>query len=184
MKTKLETDRLTLVSLDSTDSEQFFDFLMRNKDFFKKWSAVYDDNYFSLWYHKACLESIEKESIEGRYINFGVYLKENTNRIVGTVSFSNIITGIFQSCFLGYRIDEQLTGKGLATEAIKYAIEYIFSQLKLHRIEANVMPANIASMRVVEKLGFINEGLAKKYLKVNGKWEDHIHYVLLNKAIE
>ncbi len=184
MKTKLETERLALVSLDSTDTEQFFDLLMRNRDFFKNWSAEYDDNYFSVWYHKACLEAIEKESVEGRHIKFGVYLKENINRLIGTVSFSNIITGIFQSCFLGYRIDEHQTGKGIATEAIKRGIEYVFSQIKLHRIEANVMPANIASKRVVEKLGFINEGLAKNYLKVNGRWEDHIHYVLLNKEVE
>jgi [ribosomal protein S5]-alanine N-acetyltransferase len=184
MKTRIESERLVLISLDTTDTEQFFDFLVRNKDYFRKWSAEYEQNYFSIWFHRAWLESIEQEALNGTQIKFGVYYKTNPNRIIGSVSFSNIIKGIFQSCFLGYRIDEFETRKGIATEAIKRGIEYVFSELKLHRIEANVMPSNAASIKVVEKLGFSNEGLAKKYLKVNGKWEDHYHYVLLNKNIE
>ncbi|WP_330651588.1 GNAT family N-acetyltransferase [Tepidibacter aestuarii] len=69
------------------------------------------------------------------------------------------------------------------SEAIKKGIDIIFNQYKLHRIEANIMPKNKASLRVVEKLGFYNEGLALKYLKINGKWEDHIHMVLLNDKL-
>lgn len=59
----------------------------------------------------------------------------------------------------------------------------IFDDMKLHRIEANIMPKNKQSLKVVEKLGFYDEGLAYKYLKINGKWEDHIHMVLLNNKI-
>jgi [ribosomal protein S5]-alanine N-acetyltransferase len=59
----------------------------------------------------------------------------------------------------------------------------MFQELGLHRIEANIMPKNKRSLRVVEKLGFYNEGLAYKYLKINGKWEDHIHMVLLNDKV-
>ncbi len=184
MKIRLETDRLSLISLDPTDTEQFFDFLVRNKDYFRKWSAEYEDNYFSIWYHRAWLENIEQETLSGREIKFGVYYKTNPNRIIGSVSFSNIIKGIFLSCFLGYRIDENETRKGVATESLKGAIDYAFGVLNLHRVEANVMPSNAASIRVVEKLGFVNEGLARDYLKVNGKWEDHYHYVILNKKAE
>ncbi len=183
MKTRLETDRMLLISLDSTDTEQFFDFLVRNKEYFRKWSAQYEENYFSVWYHRAWLESLEQEALNGTQVKFGVYYKTNPNRIIGSVSLSNIIKGIFQSCFLGYRIDENETQKGIATESIKRVIEYAFDELKLHRIEANVMPSNAASIKVVEKLGFINEGLAKNYLKVNGKWEDHYHFVLINPKV-
>jgi [ribosomal protein S5]-alanine N-acetyltransferase len=184
MKITLESERLKMVSLDSTDTEQFFDFLIRNKEYFRRWSPAYEKNYFSVWYHKAWLESIEKEMKEGRQIKFGAYLKSNPNRIVGTVSFSNIIKGIFQSCFLGYRVDEHETKKGYASEAIAKCTEYMFGEIKIHRIEANIMPSNTPSIRVMEKLGFENEGLAKKYLKVNGVWEDHFHYVKLNSKIE
>jgi len=69
------------------------------------------------------------------------------------------------------------------TEALQEAIAFLFEEWKLHRIEANINPDNQASLRVVEKLGFYNEGLAKKYLKINGKWEDHIHKLLYTKSV-
>jgi ribosomal-protein-alanine N-acetyltransferase len=70
------------------------------------------------------------------------------------------------------------------TLAIKQTVDFAFNTLSLHRIEANVMPHNIASLKVLEKNNFNKEGLAKKYLKINGKWEDHIHMVLLNELID
>lgn len=184
MKISIDSERLRMVSLETSYTKQFFDFLIRNKEFFRKWSPAYEESYFSLQYHRSWLESIEREMKEGRQVNFGVYVKSNPNRIIGTVSFSNIIKGIFQSCFLGYRTDEHETKKGYATEAIARGVKYMFEEVKIHRIEANIMPVNSASIRVIEKLGFEYEGLAKKYLKVNGVWEDHCHYVLLNPKVE
>jgi ribosomal-protein-alanine N-acetyltransferase len=70
------------------------------------------------------------------------------------------------------------------TEALERAISFAFEDMRLHRIEANIMPKNARSIRVVEKLGFVNEGLSRKYLKIAGSWEDHIHYVLLNPSEE
>lgn len=72
---------------------------------------------------------------------------------------------------------------GYITEAIQEGIDIMFHEYGLHRIEANIMPKNVRSFKVVEKLGFYNEGLAYKYLKINGKWEDHIHMVLLNDEV-
>jgi ribosomal-protein-alanine N-acetyltransferase len=69
-------------------------------------------------------------------------------------------------------------------EAVQSISNYAFGDLKLHRIEANIMPRNHASLKVVEKLGFFNEGTKRKYLKFNGTWEDHIHMVLLNEEVE
>lgn len=66
------------------------------------------------------------------------------------------------------------------TKAVNEVVDYAFNVLKLHRIEANVMPRNIASKRVLEKCGFIEEGYSKKYLYINGVWEDHIHMVKFN----
>ncbi len=70
------------------------------------------------------------------------------------------------------------------TEAVRKGITVMFENYGLHRVEANIMPKNQRSLKVVEKLGFHNEGLALKYLKINGKWEDHIHMVLLNKSMD
>jgi ribosomal-protein-alanine N-acetyltransferase len=124
---------------------------------------------------------MEKETEAGKQIKFGVFIKNDLNKIIGTVSFSNIIKGPFLSCFLGYRTDEKENGKGYTTEAIKRGIEYVFDEIKLHRIEANIIPANTASIKVVEKLGFKLEGYSRNYLQINRKWEDHLHYALLNE---
>ena len=69
------------------------------------------------------------------------------------------------------------------SEALKKIINIAFNELKLHRIEANIMPKNLASQKLVQKFSFKNEGLSKKYLKINGLWEDHYHYVLLNDKL-
>jgi [ribosomal protein S5]-alanine N-acetyltransferase len=84
---------------------------------------------------------------------------------------------------LGYKLDKDEINKGYITEALQKGIEIIFNEYQLHRIEAPIMPRNEASIRVVKKLGFENEGIAKKLLKVNGKWEDHMRWVLLNDKI-
>jgi ribosomal-protein-alanine N-acetyltransferase len=181
---KLETNRLILHPLNIRHSEMYFDFLIRNAGFFKKWSPKYDERYFELDYHKKRLENIEAEYKAGRQIKFGAFLKEDIAKIIGTVAFGNIIKGPFQSCFLGYRLDEKENGKGYMSEAIKKGLEYMFTEIKLHRIEANIVPYNSASISVVEKLGFRLEGFSRNYLQINGKWEDHLHYVILNRELE
>lgn len=70
------------------------------------------------------------------------------------------------------------------TETTKAVVKYAFKDLGLHRIEGNVMPRNERSLRVVEKCGFQSEGIAEKYLKINGVWEDHVHMVIRNHAME
>lgn len=177
---KLETERLILKSLGKSDAGAYYNFLMRNADFLKQWNPAYSSDFFELSHHVKKFEQLEKETSEGRYIKFGVYKKDNLTAIIGSVSFSGIIKGPFKSCFLAYQMDELENGKGYATEAVRSGIDYIFNEMKLHRTEANVIPRNTASIRVVEKLGFAFEGLSKKYLQINGVWEDHNRYVLLN----
>ena len=70
------------------------------------------------------------------------------------------------------------------TEALRRGIQIIFEDYGLHRIEASIMPRNQRSIKVTEKLGFVNEGLSRRYLKINGVWEDHIHMVLLNEDMD
>jgi [ribosomal protein S5]-alanine N-acetyltransferase len=184
MAVRLETQRLVLKSLEKQDSDMFYDFLMRNYEFFKPWSPKYEENYKKKEAYNAKMDYMIKEHSEGRTIKFFLFKKEDASKIIGTTVLSNVVRGPFLSCFLGYRIDEKENGNGYATEAIKKVVEYAFNELNLHRIEANIMPRNIASIKVVEKLGFTCEGISKKYLQINGVWEDHMHYVILNEKIE
>jgi len=118
----------------------------------------------------------------GRCVKLWIF-KRQDSRVIGSVGFNNIVRGSFLSCFLGYRLDQDELNLGYVTEAIQKGINIVFDEYGLHRIEANIMPKNKRSLRVVEKLGFQHEGLARQYLKINGVWEDHIHMVLLNDQI-
>ncbi len=112
-----------------------------------------------------------------------IFKKNEPEKIIGNVSFTNIVRGNFLSCTLGYKMDVEELNKGYMTEAIEKGIDIIFNDYALHRIEAHIMVSNKRSLRVLEKLKFSVEGLSKSYLKVNGKWQDHINMVLLNEYI-
>lgn len=180
------TDRLVLKILDETYAEQVLDYHIRNKDFLNEWEPQRTSEFYTLEYHEKMLKEDFINIKEKRMFKLWIFKKDDTElkRVIGSVALNNIVWGSFLSCFLGYKLDKDEINQGYITEAIKKCIEIAFKEYKLHRIEANIMPKNIRSLRVVEKLGFSNEGLARKYLKINGKWEDHIHMVLINNELE
>ena len=180
----IESNRLILRTLTVNDTDALFVFRTENADFFKPWSPEYPTDYFTREYHRKNLLQIEADVLKGTLVQFGVYLKTDEKRMIGSVVFSNIIMGPFKSCYLGYRIDKNEINKGYASEAIIAGCVYMFKEKQLHRIEANIIPRNTASIKAIKKAGFTYEGLSKKYLKINGVWEDHLHYVLLNEAVE
>jgi ribosomal-protein-alanine N-acetyltransferase len=85
---------------------------------------------------------------------------------------------------LGYAIDHAHEGQGLMQEALQATIEHVFSVLRLHRIQANYVPDNERSGRLLERLGFVREGLAKDYLFINGAWRDHVLTARVNRAFD
>lgn len=101
-------------------------------------------------------------------------------RVIGNISFSNIVRGVAQSCTVGYSIDAAFEGKGLMHEALKGAIDYAFGTLGIHRIEANYMPHNRRSAALLKRIGFVVEGYSRDYLRIAGQWEDHIRTALIN----
>jgi ribosomal-protein-alanine N-acetyltransferase len=100
--------------------------------------------------------------------------RSDMSRIVGRVNFTQIVRGPFQSCMLGYAIDAECQGQGLMYEALQAALEHAFVVLRLHRVQANHLPENQRSARLLQRLGFRVEGLAREYLYINGAWRDHV----------
>lgn len=98
--------------------------------------------------------------------------------IVGVANLSQIFYGPFQNAYLGYYADVDFAGRGLMTDGLRLVIDHAFDKLKLHRIEANIQPDNIASIHLVKRLGFTQEGFSRRYLKVNGEWRDHQRWAL------
>jgi ribosomal-protein-alanine N-acetyltransferase len=181
---RIETDRLILRTGTAHDALRVLEYFERNRTFLGPYEpAQPPDFYTKPWLKKMILNDARAREAE-EALRFWLFLKEEPETVIGSVRFSAVVRGAFQSCFLGYRLDGDLEGRGYMTEALKASIPYAFQQLRLHRIEANVMPWNIASRRVLVKLGFREEGLAKRYLKINGKWEDHVHFAMTTEDWE
>jgi ribosomal-protein-alanine N-acetyltransferase len=115
--------------------------------------------------------------------NVGLVARESTsNQVVGVVTLSEIVTGAFQSAYLGYYGMSGFKRQGLMTQALRAAIQHAFGDMGLHRLEANIQPGNIASIALVRRLGFQKEGFSPRYLRIGGQWRDHERWALLADA--
>lgn len=117
----------------------------------------------------------ERERQLGTAYGFGVFLGD---RFCGEINLSSVQRGPFQSCYVGYWIDEAEAGHGYMPEAVVLVIRFAFDRLGLHRVQISIIPRNHRSRRVVEKLKLRDEGTALRYLEINGVWEDHVRYAI------
>jgi [ribosomal protein S5]-alanine N-acetyltransferase len=100
-------------------------------------------------------------------------------RLAGQVTVDNVRRGALRSAYLGYWIDREVAGRGMASLAVALVCDHVFGPVGLHRIEADIRPENLPSQRLVERLGFRQEGLLRRYLDIDGDWRDHLAYALL-----
>lgn len=99
--------------------------------------------------------------------------------LAGGVTLSHVRRGVTQNCSLGYWIGQPCARQGLMTAAVRALVPFVFETLRLHRIEAACLSSNMASIALLERIGFQREGFARQYLKINGVWQDHILFALL-----
>lgn len=102
-----------------------------------------------------------------------------TDELVGFIAITNIVRGFFQSAYLGYYVFAGHERQGLMRAALGLAVRRAFTQLKLHRLEANIQPGNAASIALVRSCGFSKEGYSPRYLKIRGRWRDHERWAIL-----
>lgn len=179
--TELRSARLALRVLNAADAPAVLAYHQRCWPFVAPWSPLVDARFFTLEAQRERLDAERATRLAGGGVRFYLFaLDEPHGQILGDLHFSAIVRGAFQSCFVGYKMDAAATNKGYMTEALRRGAAFAFKELSLHRLEANIMPRNLPSRRVVAKADFVEEGLSRKYLKINGVWEDHLHYVLLN----
>lgn len=180
----ITTPRLLMRSPEAADAGAVADYLLRNHTFLQPFEPVRTALYYTVAYQAQQLQQQATDWINRINCRFYISPLSDNDLIIGYVALNNIVMGDFCSCFLSYQLDQGYLNKGLTTEAVKEVVRFGFGTLQLHRIEANIMPQNRPSIRVAEKCGFTNEGLAQKYLRINGVWEDHFHYVRLNDDLE
>ncbi|KKB76568.1 GCN5 family acetyltransferase [Devosia soli] len=114
------------------------------------------------------------EAEQGSDYTFFVFLDDGTETLVGGITLSNVRRRAAQFVSLGYWMGKSFAGRGLMSEAVGVALGFVFETLDLHRVHAAFLPHNIASRRVLEKNGFVEEGFAERYLQIDGRWEDHV----------
>ncbi len=184
MNISLHSNRLHIRTLNRPYAELVADYLGRNRDFFQPFCPLWPSRYFDLEEVERRLSAQWWEMSQKKMLRFFVFHQSDRafQHIIADITYSNMVWGPFCSCFLGYKVDQRFNNLGIATEAIALSNRYLFEVWGLHRIEANIMPQNKASQRVVEKLGFEKEGLARQFLQINGQWEDHYRYALLGES--
>ncbi len=144
-----------------------------NMEYLKPWEPAWSPYELERGYFVKRVKFFAKLSNRDKAYSFLIFLNDK-NKLIGEININNIQRGVVQSCSIGYWISENKMGLGYMRESISILKDFIFNDLKLHRIEAACLPRNMRSLRTLLKSEFEIEGHAKKYLKINGAWEDHI----------
>lgn len=146
------------------------------------WEPKWSRDELSRWAYRRRLRYYQRDQREDLGYAFFIF-DGATNRLMGGLTLSNIRRGVTQACALGYWLGAPHIGKGHMRCAVSLAVDYAFRDLRLHRVEAACLPSNAPSIAVLRGNGFQEEGLARRYLKINGAWCDHLLFALLSDDI-
>ncbi len=116
------------------------------------------------------------------HAGYAICLREN-HEIVGVININNIVQGALRSASVGYYVAQAQVGQGYMREGLTRIKEYAFGELGLHRLEANIQPANKASIRLVRSCGFVHEGLSRQFLYIEGAWRDHERWAAIDDRV-
>ncbi len=171
--------RVVLRPLVSSDFAAWREVRTTNADWLTRWEpqrvrgqpdAIEDRDAFAV----RC-SARERERQLGNGYGYGIFVD---SAFVGEINLSAVQRGPFQSAYVGYWIDERCAGHGYVPEALVAVFRFAFEELRLHRVQVAIIPRNKPSLRVVDKLGLREEGVAVRYLEINGAWEDHVRFAI------
>jgi [ribosomal protein S5]-alanine N-acetyltransferase len=164
----IDPPAVALRALTSDDAGALLELLLRNRRHFAATEPLRDDDWFTLQRQRHEIEQQAAARTAGQSLAFGVFAD---GVLAGRIALTSIVRGAFLNAYLGYAIDREHTGRGIGTAAVSQAVDHAWDG-GLHRVQAAVSPDNAASLRVLEKVGFRREGLARRYLRLAGLWTD------------
>jgi ribosomal-protein-alanine N-acetyltransferase len=162
--------RVRLSEPTSDDRREFIELVESSVDLHRPWT-----------YPPADAASFRRLIDRNRSDDFFALLARRTedDAIVGLFELSGVVRGSFQNAYLGYWVGQSFAGQGYMREGMQLALRFAFGDLRLHRVEANIQPANKRSLALVQQSGFRREGFSPRYLKIGGRWRDHERWAIL-----
>ena len=176
-----KTDRLIIETSDVSLTDRIFKYYYDNKDFFEKHEPVQPANYYTREYQKLVMEQEAKNMANKLSAYFYYSLKDEPDKIIGSISFVRIRKEPYASTIFGYNQHEDYQGHGYCTEACKASMDFVLKFARIHRIESRVMPDNEKSIHILERLGFFHEGFEKASILIGGEFRDHLRYAYINE---
>jgi [ribosomal protein S5]-alanine N-acetyltransferase len=164
-------DGVTLRLLRSDDGARLADAYLRNRDHLEPWEPDRTEAFFTTERQSAQIVAGLREHEAGRQWPL---VLERDGAIVGRVNVNDVVGGVFQNGHLGYWVDGALGGRGIMTAAVRATVDLARDDLGLHRLQAATLLHNAASQRVLEHAGFERIGMAPQYLRIAGRWADHL----------
>lgn len=154
------------------DFGQWRDLRQNSRHFLEPWEPTWRDDELMLSSFRKRVAHYSKLSHDDQAYPFFIWDHEGI--LLGAITISNLRRGVAQMATLGYWIGAPFANQGLMTDALAAAINFSRDELELHRLEAACLPTNTASLKLLQRSGFAREGYAAAYLKINGRWEDHV----------
>lgn len=164
------------------DYAEWAELRAESRDFLTPWEPTWQRDELSKASFRRRLRYYQKELRDETGYAFFIYDRP-TEALLGGLTLSNIRRGVTQSVCLGYWIGKKYAGQGNMSAAVQAITPFVFDTLGLHRLEAACLPINTPSIKLLTKSGFQQEGLARRYLKINGVWQDHLLFALLEDDV-
>ena len=171
-------DGVYLRPAEMRDFDQWARLRDRSRDFLIPWEPTWPSDDLTRSSFKRRLRRHAEEIDRDEAYPFLIF-REGDNALLGGLTLGQIRRGVAQAGTLGYWMGEPWAGKGYMGRAVRATVGFGFATLRLHRIEAACLPSNEASVRLLERVGFRREGYARAYLRINGAWQDHLLFALL-----
>lgn len=175
----LEGARVVLRAPRMEDWQAWADVRAESRAFLVPWEPAWPRDALTQAAFRRRMRIVQRERQAGTAFGFFVAERES-GALLGGLTLSEIRRGVAQAATLGYWIGERHARQGYMSEAVGAVLPFVFETLHLHRLEAACLPENEPSRRLLEKIGFRREGLARAYLKIDGQWRDHLLFALLD----
>lgn len=171
-------DGVLLRAPQMADFAEWAELRTQSRKFLTRWEPVWPRDDLTRSAYRRRLRRYQREIRDDQAYPFLVFRAED-GCLVGGLTLSNLRRGVAQACTVGYWIGAPFARQGLMVAAVNAVVPFVFETLGLHRLEAACLPANVASIGLLQKCGFTEEGYARRYLQINGIWQDHILFALL-----